>query len=152
MKKIKGHFWLPSNPSTRQPVNPSNESGQKAWEPGGFGEKATYRHTPKLIFLQDPSTFNVFLWWPFSRDITTKFLSNFDRTKRKIANSDILDFYKRFGTYSGLRYYFQDAHFRVIHFYRYKRLPHYIWWGHRGLWLGDIGEEWEMVLGAGELT
>jgi len=22
-----------------------NESGQQAWEPGGVGEKATYRHT-----------------------------------------------------------------------------------------------------------
>ena len=28
-----------------------NESGQQAWEPGGVGEKATYRHTSNPLIL-----------------------------------------------------------------------------------------------------
>ena len=36
----------PTIPSIRQ-----YESGQKAWEPGGVGEKATYRHSSNPLIL-----------------------------------------------------------------------------------------------------
>ena len=44
-------YYRPTRPI--RPTRPTrhNKSGQKAWEPGGFGEKATYRHTSKHIFL-----------------------------------------------------------------------------------------------------
>ena len=43
MKKIKGHL-------IHRPTR-HNESGQQAWEPGGVGEKATYRHTSNPLIL-----------------------------------------------------------------------------------------------------
>ena len=47
-KKKSGPTIHPSHPI--RPIR-QYESGQKAWEPGGFSEKATYRHTSKHIFL-----------------------------------------------------------------------------------------------------
>ena len=47
MKKMKDTFG--DRPSTRPTRH--NESGQQAWEPGGVGEKATYRHTSNPLIL-----------------------------------------------------------------------------------------------------
>ena len=47
-KKLGDH---PSHPS--HPIHPFRqyESGEKAWEPGGVGEKATYRHSSNPLIL-----------------------------------------------------------------------------------------------------
>ena len=44
----------PSHPIPSHPIHPiirQYESGQKAWEPGGVGEKATYRHSSNPLIL-----------------------------------------------------------------------------------------------------
>ena len=48
VKKKSGPTIHPSHPS--HPIR-QYESGQKAWEPGGVGEKATYRHSSNPLIL-----------------------------------------------------------------------------------------------------
>ena len=78
-------------PITYPSIHPSirQYESEKAWEPRRFwwkGNLTTYQWDYISLW---PWHFYVFLCWPFSREIKIQILSNFDRTKRKIANFGI---------------------------------------------------------------